>query len=220
MMWKFTGQSWINMRLVYFKRIWLLCTGCVWQTLITKPSAMLCTICVDSLNITISLLMVNQFQVLCSRPWVCFNWSLKFDKHVSDITHKANYQLLCLKHTFSKFNLCSLISLHVSTVCPILEYCSSVCNPLNKRNRERVEKVQCRATKLVPYLRHLPDQQRRRRLQLPSLQFWRDRDDLINTIRVVRNIDNTTQLTSSLLQNTVVPVNTNTKYTHNVHRKH
>ena len=123
---------------------------------------------------------------------VCFDSCLKFDKHVSEITHRANYQLLRLKCTFSRFNLCSLISLYVSTVCPIHEYCSSVWFPLNKRERARIEKVQRRATKLVPYLRHLPYQQRMQRLQLPSLQFRRDRGDLINTFRIVKNIDNIT----------------------------
>ena len=55
-----------------------------------------------------------------------------------------------------------------------------------------IERVQHRATKLIPYLRHLPYHQRMQRLQLPSLQFRRDRADVINTFRIVRNIDNIT----------------------------
>jgi hypothetical protein len=64
MMWKFTVKSWMNMRFLYFKRSWLLFAGGVGQTLcsLTKPSAMLCTVWVGSLNITVTLLMVNQFQ--------------------------------------------------------------------------------------------------------------------------------------------------------------
>ena len=135
--------------------------------------------------------LISSVEYVCDLG-ICFDSSLKFNKHVSDITHKANYQLLRLRRTFSKFNLHSLISLYVSTVRPVLEYCSSVWYPLNKRDRERVERVQCRATKLIPYLSHLPYHQRMQRLQLPSLQFRRDRAVVINTFRIVRNIDNIT----------------------------
>ena len=47
---------------------------------------------------------------------VHFDSSLKFDKHVSEVTHKANYQLLCLRRNFCKFNLCSFIAIYKSTV--------------------------------------------------------------------------------------------------------
>ena len=133
-----------------------------------------------------SILPVENFRDL----GVHFDSSLRFDKHVSEVTRKANYQLLCLRRNFRKFNLHSFIAIYKSTVRPILEYNSSVWYPLNKNDRARVEKIQQRATKLVPYLKHLPYENRLHRLGLSSLQFRRDRADIINTFRIIKGIDN------------------------------
>ena len=65
---------------------------------------------------------------------VHFDSSLRFDRHVSEVTRKANYQLLCLRCNFCKFNLCSFIAIYKSTVRPILKYNSSVWYPLNKKD--------------------------------------------------------------------------------------
>ena len=43
-----------------------------------------------------------------------FDSSLRFDRHVSEVTHKANYQRLCLRCNFLKFNLCSFIAIYKS----------------------------------------------------------------------------------------------------------
>ena len=43
---------------------------------------------------------------------VHFNSSLGFDRHVSEVTCKANYQLLCPRWNFCKFNLCSFITIY------------------------------------------------------------------------------------------------------------
>ena len=121
---------------------------------------------------------------------VHFDSSLRLDKHVSEVTRKANYQLLCLRWNFCKLNLHSFIAIYKSTVQPILEYNLSVWYPLNKNDRARVEKIQQRATKLVPYLKHLLYENRLHRLGLSSLQFQRDRADIINTFHIIKDIDN------------------------------
>ena len=59
-----------------------------------------------------------------------------------------------------------------------------------KRQSKGWKKIQQRATKLVPYLKHLLHENRLHRLGLPSLQFQRDRADIINTFRISKGIDN------------------------------
>lgn len=120
---------------------------------------------------------------------VHFDTHLKFDRHVSTVVRNANYQLLTLKRNFRKFNLKNFMLLYKSFVRPVVEYNTSVWFPLNVTDEHRVEKIQRRATKMIPYLKHLPYAQRLTRLQLPSLHFRRRRTDLINTFKIIKGVD-------------------------------
>ena len=66
---------------------------------------------------------------------------------------------------------------------PIVEYCTSVHHPTRKSDSQLIEKVQKWASKYVTYLKRLPSKCRLRCLSLPSLQFGRDRLDLVNTFQ-------------------------------------
>ena len=72
---------------------------------------------------------------------------------------------------------------------PLLEYNTSVWFPLSLMDEYRIEKVQRRATRLVPYLQHLSYPQRLSRLQLPSLKFCRRRNDLVIVFRIIKGVD-------------------------------
>ena len=72
---------------------------------------------------------------------------------------------------------------------PLLEYNTSVWFPLSLTNEHRIEKVQRRATRLVPYFQRLSYPQRLSRLQLPSLKFRRRRNDLVNVFRITKGVD-------------------------------
>ena len=71
------------------------------------------------------------------------------------------------------------VLLYTIYVRPHLEYCAAVWNPSRKREVFRLEQVQCRATKLVPQLRHLSYESRLANLGLTSLEARRSRGDLI-----------------------------------------
>ena len=71
--------------------------------------------------------------------------------------------------------------LYKSLVRPILEYCSTVWYPILSKHIQQIEKVQRRATKLIPELRSLPYPDRLKKLGLPTLIYRRDREDLIQT---------------------------------------
>ena len=62
---------------------------------------------------------------------------------------------------------------------PILEYGGCVWGPVFCGDQDRVERVQRRATKMVAAIRHLPYQERLKRLKLPSMSYRRTRGDMI-----------------------------------------
>ena len=112
---------------------------------------------------------------------------LKFSQHIQSKVNKANRVLGCLKHTFKFLNKEVFTLLYKALVRPHLEYASCVWSPLLKRDQDAIERIQRRATKLVPELRDLPYITRLQQLDLPTLKYRRRRADLIETFRIMTN---------------------------------
>ena len=102
---------------------------------------------------------------------------------------KANQRVGLIKRTFSKLNINSFKILYKSLVRPILEYCSVIWAPLYKTDALEIEKVQRRATKLVPELRELSYSDRLRKLNLTTLAYRRQRTDILQVFRIIKQID-------------------------------
>jgi len=66
-----------------------------------------------------------------------------------------------------------------------LDYCSSVWNPYHKGDVEVLEKVQKRATKILPELKHLSYYDHLRACNLTMLHYRRIRGDMIETYKIV-----------------------------------
>jgi hypothetical protein len=66
-----------------------------------------------------------------------------------------------------------------------LEYANLVWFPYKKEDIRNLEKVQRRATKLIPSLRKLSYDVRIKRLKLPTLVFRRHRGDMIEVYKIV-----------------------------------
>ena len=66
-----------------------------------------------------------------------------------------------------------------------LDYCSSVWSPYMKKDIEALEKVQKRATKILPQLKHMNYSDRLKACNLPTLHYRRIRGDMIETYKIL-----------------------------------
>ena len=81
------------------------------------------------------------------------------------------------------------MNLFKSLVRTHLEHASPVWSPVFKKDRIAIENVQRRATKLVRCISHLPYSERLRALGLPSLEYRRERADVIQVYKILHDID-------------------------------
>ena len=72
----------------------------------------------------------------------------------------------------------------------ILEYGSCVWSPHLKKHIKKIEDIQRRATKLVHSIRHLTYEERLRELGIVTLEYRRDRADIIQIFKSVHGYDN------------------------------
>jgi len=77
---------------------------------------------------------------------------LKFHQHISFAVNKSSRVLRFIKKTFSCVEEDTLPRLYKSFVRPYLEYVNIIWHPHYQMDKLAVEKVQWRATKLVPHL--------------------------------------------------------------------
>ena len=121
---------------------------------------------------------------------VLFDQTLEFRKHIRGMISKANQRVGLIKRSFSRLNSKSFKLLYKSLVRPILEYCSVIWNPMYKTDALEIEKVQRRATKLVPELKELSYEERLKSLNITTLAYRRKRADVLQVYRIINEIDN------------------------------
>ena len=113
--------------------------------------------------------------------------NLSFDVHINDKVNKANKVMGLIRRTFLYMDSKMFLSLYKSLVRPILEYASVCWSPFLKRQIEQLEKVQRRATKLVPGFKNLEYVDRLKKLGLPTLKFRRTRGSMIELYKLTHN---------------------------------
>ena len=109
-------------------------------------------------------------------------------KQSSNIKHhvsKANQLLGMIRRTFTYLPKESFLLLYKTYVRPRLEYCQQAFYPYLKKDRNEIEKVQRRATKLVCDIADLPYEERLSKLGLFTLKYRRDRADMITTFKLI-----------------------------------
>ena len=124
---------------------------------------------------------------------VTFEENLKFDVHINNIINKANQLVGMIKRSFSYLDNDMFTTLFKAIVRPHLEYANVIWHPAFKRQMTNIEKVQRRATKLIPGLKAFPYETRLQTLKLPILKYRQTRTDLIQTYKILNNLDNLNQ---------------------------
>ena len=103
---------------------------------------------------------------------------------------KASFALGIIKRTFSTFEISSFALLYRTYVRCHMKYCVQAWNPYYRKDIDILEKIQRRATKMVPELRHLSYIDRLKRSNLTSLEDRRQRGDLIETYKIISGKEN------------------------------
>jgi len=98
---------------------------------------------------------------------------LSFRDHINDKIKKAFSMLGIIKHNFKHLTTHSFTMLYKNMVRSHLDYCSTVWSPYMKKDIEALEKVQKRATKILPQLKHMNYSDRLKACKLPTLHYGR-----------------------------------------------
>ena len=110
---------------------------------------------------------------------------LKFHKQTAAAVKKTNTILGLVRKSFAVLDSNTVPVLYKSLVRSHLEYGNVIWGPFFKGDITTVEKMQRRATKVVPELKDHPYETRLRALKLPSLLHRRRRDDIIYTYTII-----------------------------------
>ena len=77
----------------------------------------------------------------------------------------------------------------VTVIRPRLEYAQVVWSPYKKKHIKKLERLQRMATKMVPEIRELTDEERLKAMDLPTLEKRRERGDLIQIFKLLNRMD-------------------------------
>ena len=119
---------------------------------------------------------------------VTFTRDLKFSQRITKKINMAS-MLALIKGTFQYLDNYTFLRLYTALVRPHLVFANVVCYPYLQKDIESIERVQMRATKLVPSLKELPYESRLKELKLPTLSHRKLRGDAIQTFKLVKKLD-------------------------------
>ena len=120
---------------------------------------------------------------------ITFSNNMKFSKHIVNCSNKANKIIWIIRRTFSYMEKDMFLQFYKTLIKPHLEYGSVKWSPYLKKDIYLLENVQRRATKLAKEVKDLPYQDRMKNLGLPTLQYRRDRSDMIQVYKILNDID-------------------------------
>ena len=110
---------------------------------------------------------------------VIIDKNLNFREHITSKINIANRNVGIIFRTFTYLDPEMFRNLYKSLVRPHLEYGAVIWFPMYKKDRIAIENVQRRATKLVKSCNRLSISDRLKKLGLPSLEYRRERSDMV-----------------------------------------
>jgi hypothetical protein len=119
---------------------------------------------------------------------VTVDTELNFKTHIHDKINKAYQMLGIISRNFKDIDKRSFLLLYKSLVRSVVEFASSVWNPHNAGLISDLEKVQKRATKLIPTCKGLSYVNRLKHLNLPTLKYRRARGDMIEVFKILHGL--------------------------------
>ena len=99
----------------------------------------------DDLTHTLPIPSLQRMKIL----GVTYTSDLKWDAHVSDIIGRASQRIYVLKQLRSLINRPGLIKIYKALIVSVLEYCSPVMVGMNKKNCDKIEKVNRRCHRII-----------------------------------------------------------------------
>ena len=114
---------------------------------------------------------------------------LNFKKHIQDVRSKAGRTLGIVKRNFKNLKPKHMTTIYKTMVRSKLEYANCIWYPKFEGDKDCLERVQRRATKLITHLKDKTYCERLKELNLPTLDYRRRRGDLIQTYKIVKGID-------------------------------
>jgi len=113
---------------------------------------------------------------------------LKFEQHISKITHTAHTRSCLILKSFITRNPDVLVKAFCTYVRPVLEYCTPVWSPHHINLINKIEKVQRRFTKKLYCMSNLSYKDRLVSLKLDSLYTRRVKQDLVMCYKIINGL--------------------------------
>ena len=124
---------------------------------------------------------------------VLVNESFSFSDHCSKVRNKAAKVVSFIRQSVSTRNPVTMVKLFSALVRPILEYGAQFWSPHLMKDIDLLESVQRNFTKMIDNFHFLSYDERLRTLDLFSLQYRRDRGQIIETFKYFINSPDTAQ---------------------------
>ena len=121
---------------------------------------------------------------------VTMNANMKVSEQCRIAASKGNQVLGMIRRNITYKEKSLIIPLYKAIVRPHLEYCIQAWNPYLRKYVDMLEKIQRRATKLIPGLRDLTYEERLNECGLTTLETRRLRGDQIEVFKILNGYEN------------------------------
>ena len=121
---------------------------------------------------------------------VTISADMKVSEHCGIAASKGNQILGLIRRNITYKGKKLIIPLYKAIVRPHLEYCIQAWRPYRKKDIDTLERIQRRATKIIPELRDLSYEERLKECGLTTLETRRLRGDQIEVFKILNGYEN------------------------------